>query len=227
MFGRLSENRNTAEVVYDDLSYMVGVTGSGENKVVGKHGTYVLAIFDEAQGIEDAIFSDFNGITLSGDVVKQVMIGNTTIPEEKGNFGKFYQCFSEKSEYNKSQISCFKTHTFLETGITLADYMVDESDSNYWRNKLDKYASKFHNKKICYYDFKKTDDIAEWESYIKKSLAPWSKYLINPIAVYDILVGCGYNPNSYEFLTRCLAEFPNGITRGLIPQNWLQNSKRD
>ncbi len=224
LFGKLSEDRNRAEVIFNDLSYMVGVTGSGENKVVGKHGTYVLAIFDEAQGIDNAIYSDFNGITLSGEIIKQIMIGNTTLPEDKGNFGKFYESFNDKSSFHSMQISCFDTHTFIETGIKLEDYLVEENDPSYWRNKLDAWASKFHNKKISYYDFKKTDDLAKWEYLVKKSMYPWAKWLINPIAVYDILVECGYNPNSYEFLTRCLAKFPNGASRGLIPLNWINNS---
>ena len=224
LFGKLSDDKNRAEIIFNELSYMVGVTGSGENKVVGKHGQYVLVIYDEAQGIENGTFSDFNGITLSGDVIKQVMIGNTTLPEEKGNFGKFYEAFSEKSSYHKMQVSCFDTHTFLEIGIKLEDYLVDESDETYWRNKLDRWASKKLNKKISYYDYKKTDDLAMWEREVKNAMAPWGKFLINPIAVYDILVECGYNPNAYEFLTRCLAKFPVGMTRGLIPQNWIANS---
>jgi len=224
LFGKISEDKNRAEVAYGNVSYIAGVTASGENKVVGKHGTYVLVIYDEAQGIDDSIFSDFKGITKSGKVVKQIMIGNSTIPEKQGNFGKFYNSFQDNSIFKTNKISCFDTQTFLELGIKLNDYLVDENNESYWRNKLDRYATKFHNRKINYFEYKKTDDLAKWEEDVKDSLEPWSQWLINPIAVYDELVDCGFNPKSYEFLTRCLAEFPENVARSLIPMNWVNNS---
>ena len=224
MFGKISEDKNRAEVKFDNLSYIAGVSSDGENKVVGQHGVNVLMIYDEAQGILESVYSDFRGIAKGGKIVKEIMIGNSTIPESKGNFGRFYNSFQEGTNFKNIKISCFDTHTFKELGITLEDYICKEDDENYWRNKLDRHASKFHKKKISYYDFKKTDDLAKWEELAKESIAPWSYFLINPISVYDELVECGHNINSYEFLTRCRAEFPLGVSHSLIPLNWIQTS---
>lgn len=222
--GEISQNQKLAEIRFNDVNYILGVSSSGENKVVGKHGTNVLIVFDEAQGIEENIYSDFNGILMSGDVIKQVMIGNSTIPA--GQSSKFYNTFKPNSGFHNIKISAFDTPNFINPNIKLEDYIVDEKDESYWRNKLDKYASKALNKQVSYYKYKKNDDLALWEKDIKKSLRPWSKYLINPLAVYNIYQECNGDINSYEFLTRVRAEFPTTQSGTLIPQDFILESNK-
>ena len=213
LFGKLSENKNLAEIRYGNKNYIMGVSTEGENKNVGKHGTYVLCIFDEAQGISDSAFSDFEGITSSGLIVKKVMIGNTTLPN--GNFGTFFNSFKANSEWHQIKISCFDTPNFINPDIKLEDYLKDENDPTYWRNKLDKYC------KTNYYKAKKEDNLSAWENEVKQALLPFSKWLINPIQAYRILMEYGGSPDSYEFKTRCLAEFPSGDENAVFPQEWI------
>lgn len=214
--GKLSENKNLAEIRYLHKNYIMGVSTEGENKNVGKHGTYVLCIFDEAQGISDSAFSDFEGITSSGLIVKKVMIGNTTLPN--GNFGAFYNSFKPNSTWHQIKISCFDTPNFIQPDIKLEDYLKDEKDPTYWRNKLDKYCgTNYHKAKL-------NDDLAKWEQDVKMALLPFSKWLVNPIQVYRILMEYGGSPESYEFKTRCLAEFPSGDENSVFPQEWINSS---
>lgn len=215
-FGKLSENKNLAEIRYGDKNYILGVSTEGENKNVGKHGTYVLCIFDEAQGISDSAFSDFEGITSSGLVVKKVMIGNTTLPN--GNFGTFFNSFKPNSPWHQIKISCFDTPNFLNPNIKLEDFLKDEKDPNFWRNKLDKYCG------TNYYKAKLEDNLSQWEQDVKKALLPFSKWLINPIQAYRIFMEYGGTPESYEFKTRCLAEFPSGDEDSVFPQDWINQS---
>lgn len=215
-FGKLSENKNTAEIRYGHKNYIMGVSTEGENKNVGKHGTYVLCIFDEAQGISDKAFSDFEGITSSGLIVKKVMIGNTTLPN--GNSGAFFNSFKDNSEWHQIKISCFDTPNFINPDIKLEDFLKDEKDPTYWRNKLDKYC------KTNYHKAKQEDNLTQWEQDVKEALLPFSKWLINPIQAYRILMEYGGSPESYEFKTRCLAEFSNGDDKGVFPQSWINNA---
>ena len=215
-FGKLSENKNLAEIRYGHKNYIMGVSTEGENKNVGKHGTYVLCIFDEAQGISDSAFSDFEGITSSGLIVKKVMIGNTTLPN--GNFGTFFNSFKENSEWHQIKISCFDTPNFINPDIKLEDFLKDEKDPTFWRNKLDKYCG------TNYYKSKLEDNLSGWENDVKKALLPFSKWLINPIQAYRILLEYGGSPNSYEFKTRCLAEFPTGDENSVFPQEYINIS---
>lgn len=213
--GKLSENQNTAEFKYGDKNFVKGISASGENKAVGKHGVYVLQVFDEAQGIEDKIYSDFRGISKSGLIVKEIMIGNSTIPA--GKAGRFYDSFKEKSKFHKIKISAFDTDAFVETNIKLEDYLCDEDDYDFWRNKVDRY---------CGTDYKtalKEDNVSKWEREVKLKL-PFGKFLINPIEVENELIECGMNPDSYEFLTRVLAEFPKEDSASLFKHQDIEDS---
>lgn len=215
-FGKLTENKNLAEIRYGNKNYIMGVSTEGENKNVGKHGTYVLCIFDEAQGISDNAFSDFEGITSSGLIVKKVMIGNTTLPN--GNFGTFFNSFKDNSEWHQIKVSCFDTPNFINPDIKLEDFLREEKDPKYWRNKLDKYCH------TNYAKAKANDEVSQWENDVKHALLPFSKWLINPIQAYRILMEYGGSPDSYEFKTRCLAEFPSGNENAVFPQDWINQS---
>ena len=220
--GEVSQNQNLAEIRFNDVNYIMGVSSSGENKVVGKHGKNVLVVFDEAQGIEEKIYSDFNGILMSGKVRKEVMIGNSTIPA--GQSSKFYNSFKDNSGYHNIKISAFDTPNFINPNIRLDDYLLPENDENYWRNKLDRYTSKILNEKVSYYTYKKFDDLATWEDKTLTALGKWGEHLINPLAVQNILIECGNDINSYEFLTRVRAEFPTTQSGSLIPKDYIVQS---
>lgn len=220
--GNISQNQNSAEIRLNNTNFIQGVSSDGQNKVVGKHGTYVLVVFDEAQGIKEETYSDFNGILRSGEVIKEVMIGNPTIPA--GEISKFYNSFKENSGYHNIKISAFDTPNFINPNIRLEDFTVPENDETYWRNKLDRYASKKLGETVSYYKFKKDDDLSGWKRKINESLYPWSKFLINPISAYDLLLDCGMDINNYEFLTRVRAEFPTTQSGTLIPNDYIIQS---
>ena len=213
---KLSEDRKLAEIRVGRTNYILGVSTDSENSNVGKHGTYVLCIFDEAQGIDDKKMSDFRGITTSGLVVKKVMIGNTTLPN--GLTGPFYRSFQKGSEWVPDSVSCFDTPNFIKPNIKKEDFLREEKDPLYWRNKLDKYC------KTDYYKAKKENKVAQWKLDVKQALMPWSKYLINPIEAHKIFVDNGSSLESYEFRTRCLAEFPPDTDGALFPQDWINLS---
>lgn len=213
---KLSEDRKLAEIRVGRTNYILGVSTDSENSNVGKHGTYVLCIFDEAQGIDDKKMSDFRGITTSGLVVKKIMIGNTTLPN--GLTGPFYRSFQKGSEWAQDSVSCFDTPNFIKPNIKKEDFLREEKDPLYWRNKLDKYC------KTDYYKAKKENKVAQWKLDVKKALMPWSKYLINPIEAHKIFVDNGSSLDSYEFRTRCLAEFPPDVDGALFPQDWINLS---
>lgn len=213
---KLSEDRKLAEIRVGRTNYILGVSTDSENSNVGKHGTYVLCIFDEAQGIDDKKMSDFRGITTSGLVVKKIMIGNTTLPN--GLTGPFYRSFQKGSEWVQDSVSCFDTPNFIKPNIKKEDFLREEKDNLYWRNKLDRYC------KTDYYKAKKENKIAQWKLDVKQALMPWSKYLINPIEAHKIFVDNGSSLDSYEFRTRCLAEFPPDTDGALFPQDWINLS---
>ena len=213
---KLTEDKKQAEVRVGRKNYILGVSTDSENSNVGKHGTYVLCIFDEAQGIDDRKMSDFRGITTSGLIVKKVMIGNTTLPQ--GLTGPFFRSFQKASEWKQLSISCFDTPNFILPNIKKEDFTKEESDPLYWRNKLDRYC------KTNYYKAKKENKEPQWKLDVKQALMPWSKYLINPIEAYKIFADNGYSLDSYEFRTRCLAEFPPDDSNSVFPQDWINSS---
>ena len=215
LFGDISKNKNLAEIRYGHKNYIMGVSNDGENKNVGKHGTYVLCIFDEAQQIENSKFTDFVGIGLGGRLIKQVMIGNTTLSD--GNTGVFYDSFKPESVWHRMSIPCFDTPNFIDPNIKLEDYTIDEKSPNYWRNKLDRYCG------TDYYKALKEDNLAKWEDDVKQKLE-WSDHLLTPTACYDVLMQYGGSIDSYEFLTRCRAEFPKDAMGSLFPQSWIEKS---
>ena len=216
LFPKISENQNVAEIRYLKKNYIMGVSTEGENKNVGKHGSFVLAIYDEAQGIDDKKYSDFRGITASGQVIREVMIGNTTLPN--GNSGRFYNSFQKDSVWHTMHISCFDTPNFVLPNIKLEDYLRDEKDPLYWRNKLDKYC------KTNYWKYKKEDNLTQWEEDVKQALGTFGAHLSNPIEAYNCFVEGGRSVDSYEFRTRYLAEFPNDNSNALFPTDWIEQS---
>lgn len=214
--GKISEDRKQAEIRMGRKNYILGVSTDSENSNVGKHGTYVLCIFDEAQGITDKKMTDFRGITASGRIIRKVMIGNTTLPD--GLTGPYYNSFKAESKWKNISISCFDTPNFVLPNIKLQDFLEEEKSPNFWRNKLDKYCG------TDYYKHKKEDTLTKWEEEVKAVLEPWSDWMINPIEAYDIFLDGGCSVDDYEFRTRCLAEFPNSDENALIQQDWINLS---
>ena len=213
---KLTEDKKQAEISYGRKSYILGVSTDSENSNVGKHGTYVLCIFDEAQGIDDSKMSDFAGITASGRIIRLVMIGNTTLPY--GLSGPFYRSFQTASQWKQISISCFDTPNFILPNIKVEDFLKEESDPTFWRNKLDKHC------KTNYYKDRSEEGLTRWEECVKEALAPWADWLINPIEAYNIFLDNGCSLDSYEFRTRCLAEFPADNSNSVYPQEWINNS---
>lgn len=212
----ITEDKKQAEISYGRTNYILGVSTEGENSNVGKHGTYVLCIFDEAQGIEDVKYSDFDGICNSGLIVKKVMIGNTN--PTFGLCGQFYESFQKGSSWKQDSVSSFDCPTYILPNIKVEDFTKEESDPLFWRNKIDKYC------KTDYYKAKAQDKIAQWQLDVKKALLPWSKYLANPIENYKLFQKNGYSLNAQAFKVRCLAEFPSSNDGAVYPQEWINES---
>ena len=245
--GKVSGDRNVAQISLPNRKkdYIKGVTSNKkDNQLSGKHGTYVLVIYDEAQGVTETAYSDFKGITKSGAIVKQVMIGNTTLPD--GKSGQFYESFGNNSTYHKVHISAFQTHVFIELDLKLEDYLKEENDKSYWRNKIDRYViTKYKETNISDFAPLNINSIEELEVKIKevfphkkiktpaqdslhkqiaKIVLPFCTHIVNPFEVYDELFSCGMNPQHYEFKTRVLAEFPDENDASLFPYDWYIQS---
>ena len=250
LIGKISNAKNECVISIDERprDYIQGLTSNkGANETAGKHGESVLVVYDEAQGINDISYSDYKGIVNSGTTVKEVMIGNTTLPN--GNTGQFYESFVKDNGFHRMKISAFDTDAFIELGLTLDNYLKDEDDSLYWRNIIDRYCIKNIHKLKTPSNFKplelhfdtyqdyvnnldkifpyknavKNDLIEAWEKSIKIIL-PFCRHIVNPQEVYDKLCQCGYNVEHYEFKTRILAEFPDSIDSALFPSRAIERS---
>lgn len=156
-----SDSPNTVEYWFDELSYIMGISTDNCNAISGIHATNLMIIFDEAQGIPEATYSGFRGVLQSGKA-KQILLGNPTLPN--GPTGEFYNAMQPESEFHTMVISAFDTPNFIETGITLDDMLLPESDPSNWRNKLDKYCGT--NYKLAL----QNDELGIWENEVLDKL---------------------------------------------------------
>lgn len=208
-----SDSPNTVEYWYNELSYIMGISTDNMNAISGIHATNLLILLDEAQGINDAVFSGFRGVLQSG-LAKLILLGNPTLPN--GPTGEFYNAMQPNSNYHRITISAFDTPNFTEVGIKEQDMLREESDPQNWRNKLDKYCGTNYKQAV------RSDEVGIWEEKVIKSL-PFTG-LQNPIAVYGMLKDCGMNPDQFDYLTRVRALFPLGDGNCVINQQWLEDS---
>lgn len=209
-----SEDKKSAAYYLTESSFVMGFSTDNMNAIAGKHAENILIIFDEAQGLKDDVYSGFAGIKQSG-IIKEVLIGNPTLKD--GCVGKFYESFSESSDYKKITISAFDTPNFKNTTITLDDYFREENDPLYWRNKLDRFA------KTNYKEAKAQNRVAKWEEDVLNSFGRY-KGLQNPLGVYTILQNEGMNIDSYEVQTRVLGIFPTAGSNAIYPIDWINAS---
>lgn len=214
-----SESSNVCEYWFNSKCFITGIaTGEGKegagNTLSGRHGTHVLVIGEEAQGITEGTFSSLEGILAGGVETKYILIGNTTLPN--GASGTYYDSFQEGSTFHQLSITAFDSPNFTEPGIKLEDMLAPETEPNNWRKKLDKYCGT--NYKLAL----KNDAVDEWENEVKKKLP--LAVITNPISVNQILDRCGRNPDQYEFKTRVLAEFPTGGGKSVIDAKLLDIS---
>jgi len=209
-----SEDLNNAKFFHNDRSFIIGLASKSANEIAGKHANNVMVLFDEAQGLKDDIYSGFAGIMSSGKVT-EILIGNTTLPN--GCAGRFYESFQEGSEYKQISITSFDTPNFILPNIKLEDYIRDENDPDFWRNKLDRYCG------TNYPQAKFKNQIGQWEFAVIERLPVDG--LANPIGVNSIMQKAGYNTEDYEVKTRVLAEFPDSTGASTYPLSWIQNSK--
>ena len=207
-----SDSANVAEYWFNQKSYIMGIATDNCNAISGIHAKNLMIIFDEAQGVPESTYSGFEGI-FQGGKYKFILLGNTTLPD--GPSGQFYNSFQEGSTFRQISVSAFDTPNFTEPNIKLEDMLAPESAPNYWRKKLDKYCG------TNYFKAKKNDEVGIWETEVLDRL-PYT--MINPISAYQILAKCGMNPESYEFLTRVLAEFPSEDCASVINMGDLETS---
>ena len=216
LFGKEpSEDMNSAKFAVDEDSYILGLSSKSGNEIAGKHAKFVLLVSDESQMVSDDVYSGFKGILQSGRT-KEVLIGNSTL--NNGCSGFFYESFQDNSQYKQITITSFDTPNFIVTGIKPEDYLREEHDPLFWRNKLDAY---------CKTDYRKSKfegKIAEWEYKVLDAFSPFEA-LANPIGVNNILADCGYNFNDYEAKTRIFAEFPDSAGSETYPLQWIRESK--
>jgi hypothetical protein len=107
-------------------------------KMQGFHNDYVLIVFDEADGIEPAIWKSVDGL-LTSENAKFVAIGNPMRPT-----GEFADCFSSKN-YRHVTISVKDTPNFIEgreviPGISGRKY--EEDMRIKWGENSDMYRSR-------------------------------------------------------------------------------------
>ncbi len=85
--------------------YALGLSTTEPDKFQGFHAPHILAVVDEACGVESPIFEGINSIATS-DGARVLYIGNPTAPE-----GEFYKSFSNPL-FHKIHISAFDTPNF-------------------------------------------------------------------------------------------------------------------
>lgn len=214
-----SESANVCEYRFNAKCFITGIaTGEGSggagNRFSSRHATHVLVIADESQGVSEGTFSAIEGILSGGEETKYILLGNTTLPNGAG--GTYYEAFQENSTFYQLSITAFDSPNFIEPNITLEDMLAPEYEPNNWRKKLDKYCGTNYEKARL------NDEVDLWENEVKKKL-PLS-VITNPISVYRILEGCGFNPKQYNFLTRVMAEFPSGGGSCVIDAKLLDES---
>jgi hypothetical protein len=191
----------------------MGISTDNCNAISGIHATKLMVIYDEGQGIPESTYSGFRGVLQSG-TSKQIILGNPTLPN--GPTGEFYNAMQPESEFHNITISAFETPNFVETGITLDDMLLPESDPNNWRNKLDRYCGTNYKRAL------QADELGIWENTVIERL-PFTN-LVNPISAFNVLKACGMNPDQFDFLTRIRALFPIGDGNCVINQQWLEDS---
>lgn len=208
-----SESPNTVEYWFSETSYIMGISTDNCNAISGIHATNLMVIMDEAQGIPESTYSGFRGVLQSGKV-KHILLGNPTLPN--GPTGEFYNAMQPESEFKKIVISAFDTPNFVEPRIDLDSLLLPENDPDNWRNKLDRYCGTNYKKAL------QSDEVGLWENEVKDKL-PF-KALANPISAFNVLKGCGMNPDQFDFLTRIRSLFPLGDGNCVINQQWLEDS---
>lgn len=85
--------------------FAMGLSTNDPNRFQGFHAPHILAVLDEACGIEPQIYEAVEAI-LTSEGAKVLLIGNPTEPDNE-----FYKTFSSKL-YNKVHISAFHTPNF-------------------------------------------------------------------------------------------------------------------
>ena len=207
-----SDSANVAEYWFNKKSYIMGIATDNCNAISGIHAKNLMIIFDEAQGIPPSTFSGFEGV-FQGGKYKFILLGNTTLPE--GPSGNYYDSFKKDSPFKKISISAFETPNFIESNINLEDMLCPESAPNNWRKKLDRrYGTNYEQALL-------RGEVGLWETELLDKM-PYS--MINPISAFTTLQKNGMNPDSYEFLTRVLAEFPSDSSSCVISAKDLETS---
>lgn len=100
---------------YSDRCYALGRATNEPTRLQGYHNTRVLAIADEAAGIERKIFGAIDGIQ-TGHYDTTLMLGNTTAD---GIGGGFHDCFTGAREATTYNISTWDAVHADRTGASL------------------------------------------------------------------------------------------------------------
>ncbi len=83
----------------DDEHFAIGYSTDDATKFHGHHSEHILIVFDEAMGVNPAIWEGAEGMMTNAHA-RMLVIGNPTAPA-----GPFYKCFSSPI-WNKITISC-------------------------------------------------------------------------------------------------------------------------
>lgn len=104
--------------------YALGLSTNRPDRFQGWHERYILAVIDEAAGVDERIHEAIDGI-LTSETTKLLLLGN---PTHVG--GSFYDAF-RRPGFNKIHISAFDTPNFVEFGITEENII-----NNTWKEKV-------------------------------------------------------------------------------------------
>lgn len=116
---------NQTSLEAGDNWYALGLSTNNTDNFQGFHTDYILAIVDEASGVDEQIFDAVDGV-LTSMHAKRLYIGN---PLRRS--GEFFRSHDD-DDYQRIQISVFDTPNFKQFGITEEDLL-----NNTWRDKVD------------------------------------------------------------------------------------------
>ncbi len=204
--GRISKGQTVCRLEYNKQNFIKGGSSDTPDNLVGPHAKNMLIIVDEAAGVKDEIFAGLEGILMSGEETKLLLLGNPV-----NITGTFFNAFGENSDYATRKVSAFETPNFKRLNITREMMHTDE-----WKQKVATYTRVSLKDKVK--EFGEKLGYEKWATDARKRLP--CPFLVNPMAVYSILRKCGFNEKDPQYLGRVLAEFPTETSSSLIPLDW-------
>jgi phage terminase large subunit len=174
--------------------FAVGLSTTNAEKFFGYHADDVLVVIDEASGVEEQIYVGVDAVTPNRNA-HVLMIGNPTNPD--GRFGDSFNGQQSKL-VKKFTISAFDSPNFVANNIRTVDQLLEV--------------------------FSPPDDVDVLDHMmgVRDSLILPNPNLIEPTTAYRRYLQWG--PESPEWESLIMGEFPSQAERSLIPLNLIYKS---